>query len=56
MSAEPLTLWRCERCARAVRSLEAPLCCGQRAKALAVEMAPETKKRRCCLGARRQGL
>lgn len=55
MSAEPLTLWRCSRCGRAVRSLEAPLCCGQRARALAVEMVP-AKKKRCCLGARRRGL
>lgn len=47
-----VTLYRCVRCGHAERAVEAPLHCGERMRALAVEMAPP-KRRACCLGRRR---
>ncbi len=48
----PLTLWRCSRCGHAERAEVTPLHCGERMRALAVEMAP--KKRKGCCWKRRQ--
>lgn len=50
-----MTLYRCARlgCGHAERAVEAPLHCGLRMSALAVEMAPPKPKKRCCLGKRR---
>ena len=40
-------LYRC-RCGHAERAAEAPLHCGERMKALAVEMAAKPERKRCC--------